>query len=168
MHGGTPAQPKKPWSDDSPVNTNKQWFQPWIQSGANGFRPSRVFQVRSRLVMFRGEREPCWAEKLLTYCGWTKSCAQLNPIKPLFVGFGWYLEGNRIIPGFLRWCEMDCATIHSRAMVAPEAWQPSQGRSGGHCQLGTHWMSAGGDVKPWSKANATCKLSFGALYDVRS
>ena len=33
--------PKKPWNDDSPVNTDKQWLQPWFQSGA-GFRPSTV------------------------------------------------------------------------------------------------------------------------------
>ena len=31
------APPKKPWSDDSPVNTKKKW----LQSGA-GFRPSEV------------------------------------------------------------------------------------------------------------------------------
>ena len=24
----------------------------------------------------------------------------------------WYFQGNRVIPGFLRWCEMDFATIH--------------------------------------------------------
>ena len=29
------AAPRKPLvSDDSPLNTNKQWFQPWFQSGA--------------------------------------------------------------------------------------------------------------------------------------
>ena len=28
----TPA--KKPWKDDSPVNTHKLWCQPWCQSGA--------------------------------------------------------------------------------------------------------------------------------------
>ena len=26
--------PKKPWDADSPVNTNKQRFQPWFQTGA--------------------------------------------------------------------------------------------------------------------------------------
>ena len=28
----------------------------------------------------------------------------------------WYLQGNRFIPGFLRWCEMDFATIHSNCI----------------------------------------------------
>ena len=28
------ASPKKLWNDDSPANANKQWFQPWFQSGA--------------------------------------------------------------------------------------------------------------------------------------
>ena len=28
--GHNPAPPKKPWNDESPVNTNKQWFQPWF------------------------------------------------------------------------------------------------------------------------------------------
>ena len=27
---------------------------------------------------------------------------------------GWYLQGNHQKPGFLRWCELDIATIHSR------------------------------------------------------
>ena len=31
-------------SDDSPVNTNTQWFQPWFPSGA-GFRPSTVWSA---------------------------------------------------------------------------------------------------------------------------
>ena len=26
MDEGNPAPPKKPWKDDSPVNTNNQWF----------------------------------------------------------------------------------------------------------------------------------------------
>ena len=38
VDGRNPAPPKKPWKDDSPVNTNKQWFQPRIPSGANWFR----------------------------------------------------------------------------------------------------------------------------------
>ena len=25
----------------------------------------------------------------------------------------WYVQGNRIIPGFLGWCEINFATIHS-------------------------------------------------------
>ena len=28
------APPTKPWNDDSPVHINKQWLQPWFQSGA--------------------------------------------------------------------------------------------------------------------------------------
>ena len=28
--GRNPAPPKKPWNVDSPVNTNKQWCQPWL------------------------------------------------------------------------------------------------------------------------------------------
>ena len=39
--GRNPAPCKKLWDDDSPANTNKQWFQPWFQSGA-GFRPFTV------------------------------------------------------------------------------------------------------------------------------
>ena len=34
VDGRNPAPP----NDGAPVNTNKQWFQPWFQSGANGFR----------------------------------------------------------------------------------------------------------------------------------
>ena len=26
MDGRNPAPPKKPWNDDSPANTNEQWF----------------------------------------------------------------------------------------------------------------------------------------------
>ena len=36
------APPTKPWNDESPVNTNKRYGFQWIQSGANGFRPSTV------------------------------------------------------------------------------------------------------------------------------
>ena len=39
--GQHPAPPKTPWNDGSPVNTNQQWFQPWLPSGAE-FRPSTV------------------------------------------------------------------------------------------------------------------------------
>ena len=39
--GQNPAPPKKPWNDDSPVNTSKLWV-PMLQSGA-GFRPSTVW-----------------------------------------------------------------------------------------------------------------------------
>ena len=38
-----PTPPKKPWNDDSPVNTNENGF-PWFPSGANGFPPSTVWQ----------------------------------------------------------------------------------------------------------------------------
>ena len=31
------------------------------------------------------------------------------------MGFGWYLQGSRVIPGFLGWREMEFATIHSSA-----------------------------------------------------
>ena len=31
VDGRNPAPPKKPWNDDSHVNTNKPWFQPWFQ-----------------------------------------------------------------------------------------------------------------------------------------
>ena len=34
-------------------------------------------------------------------------------LKPWETIICWYLQGNRTIPGFLRWCEMDFATIHS-------------------------------------------------------
>ena len=34
-----------------------------------------------------------------------------NPDNPLFVG----IQGKHQTPGFLRWCEMDFATIHSIA-----------------------------------------------------
>ena len=40
-HGRNPAPPKKPWNDDSLVNTNKQGFS-WFQDVA-GFRPSTVY-----------------------------------------------------------------------------------------------------------------------------
>ena len=33
------APPKKPWNDDSLVNTNEQSFQPWFQSGAKWISP---------------------------------------------------------------------------------------------------------------------------------
>ena len=39
----------------------------------------------------------------MEYCGGTKSCTTLKPWQPLFVGI---LRGI-IVPGFLRWCEMD-------------------------------------------------------------
>ena len=42
VDGRNPAPPQRPWKDDSPVNTNKQWL-PWFPSGAvDGFRPSTV------------------------------------------------------------------------------------------------------------------------------
>ena len=41
MDGRNPAPPQRPWNDDSPVNTNKPWLQPWFKSGA-GFCPSTV------------------------------------------------------------------------------------------------------------------------------
>ena len=40
VDGRNPAPPKKPWNDESPVNTNQQWFRMFF-SGA-GFRPSTV------------------------------------------------------------------------------------------------------------------------------
>ena len=41
MHEIHFAPRKKAWNNEPPVNTNKQWFEPWFQSGA-GFRPSTV------------------------------------------------------------------------------------------------------------------------------
>ena len=39
-----------------------------------------------------------------TYCGWTKSCTTWKQGETIDC---WYLQGNRLILGFLRWCEMD-------------------------------------------------------------
>ena len=46
-----------------------------------------------------------------TYCGWTKSCTTWKSLE----ASGWYLQGNHQKPGFLGWCEMDFAPIHSSA-----------------------------------------------------
>ena len=40
VDGRNPAPPKKPWNDDSPVNTNKQWF-PMVSKWC------RVFSIHS-------------------------------------------------------------------------------------------------------------------------
>ena len=40
VDGRSPASPKKPWSDDSPINTNKQWFPRGFKVVRNGFRLS--------------------------------------------------------------------------------------------------------------------------------
>ena len=42
------------------------------------------------------------------YCGWTQSCTTLKWEAIVC----WYLQGNRITPGFLRWCER-ISSIHS-------------------------------------------------------
>ena len=55
MHDIHFAPPKKPWNDESPVNTNKQWIQPWFASGA-GFRPSTAVWVSSS-----SSQETLWA-----------------------------------------------------------------------------------------------------------
>ena len=45
----------------------------------------------------------CVCKIVADYCGWTKSCTTLKPWETILY---WYLQADRIIPGFLRWCEM--------------------------------------------------------------
>ena len=49
-----------------------------------------------------------------TYRGWKKSCTTLKPWETIFF---WYLQGNRIIPGFFGWCEMDF--VHPHLPITP-------------------------------------------------
>ena len=57
----------------------------------------------------------------VSYCGWTKT------VSHHFEAMGnengcWYLQGNQIIPGFVRWCKI--SSIHS--MVCRTAnWTPT-------------------------------------------
>ena len=59
-------------------------------------------------------RQACW------YCGWTKSCTTLKWEAIVC----WYFTGNRIIPGFLRWCEMDF--VHPQQLARPKATHGAQ------------------------------------------
>ena len=60
-----------------------------------------------------------------SYCGWTKSCTTLKPWEAIAF---WYLRGNRIIPGFLRCCDMEFATIHSGPLALRVVFGEPQGR----------------------------------------
>ena len=47
-------------------------------------------------------------------CGWKSEIQKSHHLETMVESIVcWYLQGNRILPGFLRWCEMDFATIHS-------------------------------------------------------
>ena len=60
-----------------------------------------------RARLNRRERPSGGGGQKMTYCGWTKCCTTKTIVC-------WYLQGNRLIPGFPRWCEMamDFASIH--------------------------------------------------------
>ena len=73
------APPKKPWKDDSPVNTNNLWFQPWFQSGA-GFRPSTVLSPGSLGLSVSAIKSKLASEKLLP--GSTVAIAFLHALYP--------------------------------------------------------------------------------------
>ena len=51
-----------------------------------------------------------WSQVLrgtaLTYCGWTKSVSHRLQTK-VDTTSCWYVQGNGLLPGFLRRCEMD-------------------------------------------------------------
>ena len=50
--------PTVSWNDDSPVSSNKPWFQPWFQSGANGFCPQHGFPTREPPALFPSGAQP--------------------------------------------------------------------------------------------------------------
>ena len=65
MNGRNPAPPKKPWNDDSPVNTNKQWFR-MVSKWCRNFvhpqyvicpqkHPGGLLSLESNLVCFCGQ-----------------------------------------------------------------------------------------------------------------
>ena len=55
-----------------------------------------------------------------SYCGWTKSGTTMKPwLKLLLVGTDRGIKRN--IPGILRWCAMNFATIHSMCFLESPA-----------------------------------------------
>ena len=136
MHERNPAPPKKPWSDDAPVNTNKTWFQPWFQKWCEmdfahpqylffplkkGKDPEACGRTSRRCLCGRPRHRRGFGPKTgsppkigegVSRAPWTKS-RNRTTVKPEEPNVCWYLQGNRLIPRCLRWCEMDFATIRS-------------------------------------------------------
>ena len=58
------------------------------------------------------------------YCGWTNSCTTLKLRETMVC---WYLQVNRIIPGFLRWCVWWTSSIHRTLSCGSGGLAQSQG-----------------------------------------
>ena len=55
VDGRNPAPPQRPWKVDSPVNTNEQWFQPWLPSGAKWILSIHGINSASRSLRVRSQ-----------------------------------------------------------------------------------------------------------------
>ena len=104
----------EPWNhDNSPVNTNKQWFQPWFQSGA-GLCPSTVaalieafckFWARHRIRSNRHVKDTADDKQFTEYRGRPVGSSMEKACMPACLG-----QGFGLMQGSLRPASGQCET----------------------------------------------------------